>query len=67
MENHERNKKATLTYHQMLLQPDQKHFQSTNLASKHGDYDQLVMKTPRKLMKCDVSNNFPYKFLEKKK
>ena len=30
-----------------------------------GGYDQLIMKTPRKL-KCDVSNNFPYKFLEKK-
>ena len=31
-----------------------------------GGYDQLIMKTPRKLM-CDVSNNFLYKFLEKKK
>ena len=30
-----------------------------------GGYDQLIMKTPRKL-KCDVSNNLPYKFLEKK-
>ena len=30
-----------------------------------GGYDQLIMKTPRKL-KCDVSNNVPYKFLEKK-
>ena len=30
-----------------------------------GGYNQLIMKTPRKL-KCDVSNNFPYKFLEKK-
>ena len=30
-----------------------------------GGYDQLIMKTPRKL-KCDVSNNFPYKFLEKR-
>ena len=31
-----------------------------------GGYDQLIMKTPRKL-KCDASNKFPYKFLEKKK
>ena len=30
-----------------------------------GGYDQLIMNTLRKL-KCDVSNNFPYKFLEKK-
>ena len=30
-----------------------------------GGYDQVIMKTPRKL-KCDVSNNFPYKFLEKR-
>ena len=30
-----------------------------------GGYDQLIMKTPRK-RKCDVSNNLPYKFLEKK-
>ena len=30
-----------------------------------GGYDQLIMKTPRKL-KCDISNNLPYKFLEKK-
>ena len=30
-----------------------------------GGYDQLIMKTPRKL-KCDVCNNFPYKFMEKK-
>ena len=30
-----------------------------------GEYDQLIMKSPRKL-KCDVSNKFPYKFLEKK-
>ena len=28
-------------------------------------YDQLIMKTPRKL-NCDVSNNFPYEFSEKK-
>ena len=32
---------------------------------KGTNYDQLIMKTPRKL-KCDVSNNFPYKFLEEK-
>ena len=31
-----------------------------------GGYDQLIMKTPRKL-KCDVSNNLPYKFLEQKR
>ena len=31
-----------------------------------GEYGQLIMKAPRKL-KCDVSNKFPYKFLEKKK
>ena len=31
-----------------------------------GEYDQLIMKAPRKL-KCDVSNKFPYQFLEKKK
>ena len=31
-----------------------------------GEYDQLIMKAPGKL-KCDVSNKFPYKFLEKKK
>ena len=30
-----------------------------------GGYDQLIMKTPRKL-KSDVSNNFQYKFLEKR-
>ena len=30
-----------------------------------GGYDQLIMKSPRQL-KCDVSNNLPYKFLEKK-
>ena len=30
-----------------------------------GEYDQLIMKAPRKL-KCDVSNKFPYEFLEKK-
>ena len=30
-----------------------------------GGFDQLIMKTPRKL-KWDVSNNFPYKFLETK-
>ena len=30
-----------------------------------GGYDQLIMKTPQKL-ECDVSNNLPYKFLEKK-
>ena len=30
-----------------------------------GGYDQLIMETPRKL-KCDVSNNLPYKFPEKK-
>ena len=29
-----------------------------------GGYNQLIMMTPRKL-KCDVSNKFPYKFLEK--
>ena len=29
-----------------------------------GGYNQLIMKTPQKL-KCDVSNNFSYKFLEK--
>ena len=33
--------------------------------NRRGGYDQLIMKTPRKL-KCDVSNNLPYKFLEKK-
>ena len=31
-----------------------------------GGYDQLIMKTSRKL-KCDVSNNLPYKVLEKNK
>ena len=31
-----------------------------------GEYDHLIMKAPRKL-KCDVSNKFPYQFLEKKK
>ena len=31
----------------------------------NGTYDQLVMKTPRKL-KEDVSNKFPYLFLERK-
>ena len=31
-----------------------------------GEYDQLVMKAPRKL-KCDVSNKFSYQFLKKKK
>ena len=31
----------------------------------NGAYDQLVMKAPRKL-KEDVSNKFPYLFLEKK-
>ena len=31
-----------------------------------GEYGQLIMKAPQKL-KCDVSNKFPYKFLEKKK
>ena len=31
-----------------------------------GEYDRLIMKAPRKL-KCDVSNKFPYQFLEKKK
>ena len=30
-----------------------------------GGYDQLIMKMPRRL-KCDVSNKFPYNFLEKK-
>ena len=30
-----------------------------------GEYDQLIMKAPRKL-KCDVSNKLPYQFLEKK-
>ena len=30
-----------------------------------GEYDQLIMKAPRKL-KCDVSNKFPYQFLETK-
>ena len=30
-----------------------------------GGYDQLIMKTPRKL-KCDNNNNFLYKFLGKK-
>ena len=32
--------------------------------NERGGYDQVIMITPRK-MKCDVSNNFPYKFLEK--
>ena len=31
-----------------------------------GEYDQLIMKAPRKL-KCDVSNKLPNQFLEKKK
>ena len=31
-----------------------------------GEYDQLIMKVHGKL-KCDVSNKFPYQFLEKKK
>ena len=30
-----------------------------------GEYDQLAMRAPRKL-KCDVSSEFPYQFLEKK-
>ena len=42
-----------------------KTFQSYTFGSKCGDYDQLLMKTLRKL-KYDVRNNFPYKFLEKK-
>ena len=39
--------------------------QNCSFASRDGDYDQLVIRTPRKL-KCHVGNNFPYKFLEKK-
>ena len=31
-----------------------------------GEHDQLIMKAPRRL-KYDVSNKFPYQFLEKKK
>ena len=40
-------------------------FQVYSFNNGKGGYDQLIMKTPRKL-KCDVSNNFPYKFLEKR-
>ena len=40
-------------------------FQVYSFNNGKGGYDQLIMKTPRKL-KCDVSYNFPYKFLEKR-
>ena len=36
-----------------------------SFANGKDEYDQLIMKTPRKL-KCDVSNKFPYQFLEMK-
>ena len=39
--------------------------QVNSFANGKDEYDQLIMKTPRKL-KCDVSNKFPYQFLEMK-
>ena len=44
-------------------QPETLQVYSSN--NGRGGYDQLIMKTLRKL-KCDVSNNFPYNFLETK-
>ena len=41
-------------------------FQVYSFNNRDGEYDRLIMKVPRKL-KCDVSNKFPYQFLEKKK
>ena len=40
--------------------------QEYNFNNGDGEYDQLIMKAPRKL-KCDVSNKFPYQLLGKKK
>ena len=47
-----------------LFRPNRKHYKHS-FNNRKGGYDQLIMKTPRRL-ECYVSNNFPYKFLKKK-
>ena len=48
----------------MLFHLNRKHCKFIRSPTTEGQYDQLVMKAPRKL-KEDVSNKFPYLFLEK--
>ena len=50
-------------YKYISAQPEKLQIYSFN--NGKGDYDQLIMKTQRR-QKCDVSNQFPYMFFEKK-
>ena len=72
-ERHYGRKPRTVIHNYLNVSPNKQYnvsarpetLQVYSFTNGNGTYDQLVMKTPRKL-KEDVSNKFPYLFLERK-